>query len=197
MLVRSQLLRRFDPWPWNFHMSRVQPKKKKKAWVPHLFLGKGEGCKKKPWGPFRSPRWGGTSITQSRDPPSPQGSLNHRLHQPSTSLTEGAQLPLEEGRTGLRKVLVFERKGAARVPRVAQGVKKLVLLPQRPGLLWWHGFDPWPRKFHMQVQPLKFKKCDRKDVAFRVKASADVSMVMSLLAQGGDNIQTIVFCVCF
>ena len=40
---------------------------------------------------------------------------------------------------------------------MAQLVKDLVLSQQWLGLLLWHGFDPWPRNFHMLQAQLKEK----------------------------------------
>ena len=49
------------------------------------------------------------------------------------------------------------------VPWVVQSVKDLALSPLWFGSLLRHGFDPWPRNFHMpQVQPKKTKKKKKK-----------------------------------
>ena len=45
---------------------------------------------------------------------------------------------------------------------MVQQVKDLVLSPQQLGSLLWHGFDLWPRNFHMPwVQQKKKKKKKR------------------------------------
>ena len=42
---------------------------------------------------------------------------------------------------------------------VAQWVKDLAMLLQQPRSLLWHGFNTWPRNFHMsQMQPKKKQK---------------------------------------
>ena len=47
-------------------------------------------------------------------------------------------------------------RGAASKSSLVQRVKDLELSLQWPGLLLWHGFDPWSRKFHTpQVWPKK------------------------------------------
>ena len=40
---------------------------------------------------------------------------------------------------------------------VVRWLKDLSLSLQQPGLLLWHGFDPWPRNFYMLLEwPKKF-----------------------------------------
>ena len=41
---------------------------------------------------------------------------------------------------------------------VEQPVKDPALSLQQPGLLPWHGFDPWPRNFHMLLPQTKINK---------------------------------------
>ena len=46
-------------------------------------------------------------------------------------------------------------------------VKDLALSLQQAGSLLWHGFNPWPRNFHMpQMRPKKKKKKKKKSVVF-------------------------------
>ena len=54
-------------------------------------------------------------------------------------------------------------KNHCRSPLVVQQVKDPALLLQHPGLLLWHGFDPWPRNFHVPgVLPKKGKQKTKK-----------------------------------
>ena len=41
---------------------------------------------------------------------------------------------------------------------MAQQVKDLTLLQMRCRLQLWHGFDPWPRNFHMAKQKQKHQQ---------------------------------------
>ena len=67
---------------------------------------------------------------------------------------------------------------------MAQWVKDLVLSLQQLRSLLWHGFDPWPRNFHMPGgEAKKNNKCDNDTMAIFPK-----SLSLSILNTLGESI---------